>query len=30
VLICDECVALCVEILDDEFGDDWRTRRAQP
>ena len=30
VLICDECVALCVEILDDEFGDDWRTRPAHP
>ena len=28
--ICDECVALCVELLDDEFGDDWRTRPAQP
>jgi len=28
--ICDECVALCVEILDDEFGDDWRARPAQP
>jgi ClpX C4-type zinc finger protein len=28
--ICDECVALCAELLDDEFGDDWRTRPAQP
>lgn len=28
--ICDECIALCVELLDDEFGDDWRTRPTQP
>jgi ClpX C4-type zinc finger len=22
--ICDECVALCVEVLEEELGDDWR------
>ena len=22
--ICDECVDLCVELLDEELGDDWR------
>jgi hypothetical protein len=21
--ICDECVDLCVKVLDDELGDDW-------
>jgi hypothetical protein len=26
--ICDECVAACVEILEDQLGDDWRTRPA--
>jgi hypothetical protein len=24
VLICDECVVLCVEILEEEIGEDWR------
>ncbi len=24
VLICNECVDLCVEILEDEIGEDWR------
>jgi hypothetical protein len=23
-LICDECIGLCVDVLDDELGDDWR------
>jgi len=23
--ICDECVDLCVEVLDEELGDDWRS-----
>jgi hypothetical protein len=24
VALCNECVALCVDILADEIGDDWR------
>jgi hypothetical protein len=28
VLICDECVDLCVEILEEEIGDDWRQAGA--
>jgi ATP-dependent protease Clp ATPase subunit len=24
-LICDECIELCVEILEDEIGPDWRS-----
>ena len=24
VYICDECVGLCVEILEEEIGEDWR------
>ena len=24
-LICDECVDLCVEVLEDEIGEDWRS-----
>ena len=24
VYICDECVALCVEILEEQIGETWR------
>jgi hypothetical protein len=24
-LICDECVDLCVEVLEEEIGEDWRS-----
>jgi ATP-dependent Clp protease ATP-binding subunit ClpX len=24
VAICDECVDLCVEIMEEEVGEDWR------
>jgi ATP-dependent Clp protease ATP-binding subunit ClpX len=27
VWICNECVALCVEILEDELGPDWDSSR---
>jgi ATP-dependent protease Clp ATPase subunit len=23
--ICDECVDLCVEVPEEELGDDWRS-----
>ena len=23
VFICDECVAMCINILEDQFGSDW-------
>ena len=26
--ICNECVDLCVEVLDEEHGDDWRAPPA--
>lgn len=24
--ICDECVDLCVQVLDEQLGDDWRNQ----
>ena len=27
--ICNECVDLCVEVLDEELGDDWRSPAAR-
>ena len=29
VYICDECVALCVEILEEEIGESWREEAEQ-
>jgi ClpX C4-type zinc finger len=29
VYVCDECVALCVEILEDEIGETWREEAEQ-
>lgn len=29
VYICDECVALCVEILEEEIGETWRDEAEQ-
>ena len=29
VYICDECVALCVEILEEEIGEHWREEAEQ-
>ena len=29
VYVCDECVALCVEILEEEIGESWRTEAEQ-
>jgi len=29
-LICDECVELCVEVLEDRLGEDWRIDSAGP
>ena len=29
VYICDECVALCVEILEEEIGENWREEAEQ-
>jgi hypothetical protein len=29
VLICDECVALCVEILEEVIGENWREEADQ-
>jgi hypothetical protein len=29
VYICDECVALCVEILEEEVGENWREEAEQ-
>jgi ATP-dependent Clp protease ATP-binding subunit ClpX len=27
VAICDECVALCADVMDAELGDGWRPQR---
>ena len=29
VYVCDQCVALCVEILEDEIGETWRQEAEQ-
>jgi hypothetical protein len=29
VYICDECVALCVEILEEQIGESWREEAEQ-
>ena len=29
VYICDECVALCVEILEEVIGESWREEAEQ-
>ena len=29
VYVCDECVALCVDILEDEIGETWRQEAEQ-
>ena len=29
VYICDECVALCVEILEEVMGESWREEAEQ-
>jgi hypothetical protein len=29
VYVCDECVALCVEILEEEVGESWRAETEQ-
>jgi hypothetical protein len=29
VYVCDECVALCVDILEDEIGETWREEAEQ-
>jgi hypothetical protein len=29
VFVCDECVALCVEILEEEIGESWREEAEQ-
>lgn len=28
VAICDECVALCADVMDAELGDGWRPERS--
>jgi ATP-dependent Clp protease ATP-binding subunit ClpX len=28
VAICSECVDLCVEIIEEEVGEDWRHQHA--